>query len=203
MVISIRSSKKEIRINELDERGFNRQYFAHCLDCSFCHDICCSYGCQLDLAERDRILVHSTKLEARLGIPSSRWFQDTMIKDEDYPSGAVLRTRVYQGKCVFYDHKNRGCSLHKFAQEEGMDWHEIKPMVCSLFPFTWEGGRLFISDFLDELPCRNQGISILDAQRSELRFYFGDDLVSELERIALSSKNSEVSPLKPLDTRPH
>jgi len=183
-VIGVKSATKSIKIDEVDESIFGRKYFAHCLNCLFCDDLCCSHSCQIDRAAKDRILIYATELEARLAIPASHWFEEEVINDADYPSGEAMKIKVNRGRCVFYDHQLRGCYLHRFASENCMDWHLLKPMVCSLFPATWEKGRLFINSLLDELPCRNQGVLVFEAQKEELKFYFGTEFVSELESIA-------------------
>ncbi len=37
---------------------------------------------------------------------------------------------------------------------------------------------------IDELPCRNQGMSVFQAQEGEMRAYFSDEFVSKLKEIA-------------------
>jgi len=171
-----------LNIKEIDENLFTKKYVANCLDCTFCNDLCCSYGCPMDWSEIKRVLYYANQLEAELEIPSSMWFEDSIEINEDYPSGRVMRTKVYDGKCVFYKKGTRGCSLHRFGLEKGIDVHMLKPMVCCLFPITWEKERIHASEFLDELPCRDKGISIFEAQKNEMRIYLGDELVTELER---------------------
>jgi len=130
----------------------------------------------------ERILSYSSQLEAEMEIPSSQWFKDEVETDINYPSGETIMTRIYNNKCVFYKHSHRGCSLQRFCIERGMDIHLLKPMVCCLFPVAWENKRLYVSGFLDELPCRDNGISVFEAQKNELRIYLGYDFVAELER---------------------
>jgi len=186
-MIAVKSITNNVPIAEVAEDIFEKRYFGRCLDCLFCDDMCCTYGCPVDKRERDRILGYASALEARLTIPASVWFEDEVIEDPDYPSGEAFRTRVYRNKCVFYNHDARGCGLHSFALEEGLDWRVLKPMVCVLFPLSWEEGQLLVSAFLDELPCRGQGPSVFEAQRDELRLYLGDSFVSELETRAVGS----------------
>jgi Fe-S-cluster containining protein len=200
LMITVKSISKSIKISEVDEEIFRKKYFAHCLSHPFCRDICCSYGCQIDMAEVNRILAYAGQLEAKFGIPASQWFEEEVIKDADYPSGEAVRTKIHRGKCAFHDHEVLGCGLHRFATQEGMDQHLIKPMICALFPVTWEKGHLFVSSFLDELPCRDQGVPIFEAQKDELRVYFGEDLVSELEQIAFQMNLAKID-LKPIDKR--
>lgn len=172
----------DLSIKDVDQNLFSQKYLGNCLGCSSCYDVCCSYGCQADLFEVDRIISYANQLEAELGIPASRWFEDEITVDIDYPSGKFRRTRVYNNKCVFYKDGYRGCTLHRFSIEKGMDIHQLKPMVCCLFPVTWEKERLLVSDFLNELPCHGRGISVFEAQEGELRTYLGDFFVNGLER---------------------
>jgi hypothetical protein len=41
------------------------------------------------VAERDRILAHADLLEPIVGVPRERWFQATVVPDEDFPGGAA------------------------------------------------------------------------------------------------------------------
>lgn len=182
-MITTGSITRSIKIDEVDPEVFTKKYFGYCLNYG-CADMCCWYGCQTDGAEKDRILTYATELESRLGITASQWFEDEIVKNPDYPSGETIRTRVHRNKCVFYNHRLRGCELQRFAVDKGMDWHLLKPMICSLFPLGWEQGYLFVSSFLDELPCRDRGASVFELQKEELRFYFGTELVSKLEKLA-------------------
>ena len=188
-MIEVTGSYLGLRIKEVAESLFSRKYYADCLDFDQCRDICCSYGCDVDTAERDRILAFTDQLEPRLGIPAACWFENDLIKDASYPSGLVARTRVYDERCVFHDRRARGCLLHHFANEKGMDWRQLKPMVCAIFPITWERGRLLTSPFLEELPCNDRGTSVFQAQKQELKNFFGDHFVNDIEHAALQMKS--------------
>ena len=170
-------------IHEIDEGIFRQRYCLHCLDFS-CADMCCTYGCRVDVTERDRLLSYARELEPKLGIPASGWFQDYIIEDADYPSSKAVRTQVKNDKCVFNDQKLRGCFLHRFAAGLGLDRHTLKPMICALFPLGWEEGRLLVDSLLEELPCNEHGVSVFEAQKEELGYYFGRAFVSQLQDIA-------------------
>jgi Fe-S-cluster containining protein len=148
-----------------------------------CKDICCSYGCSLDIAEIDRIMAYKDELQQRLGIDASKWFSTESVADVDYPSKYMRRANVYNGCCVFRNRSGRGCLLHSMALEKGIDPHLIKPMVCFLFPVTWDKGCLLAADFLDELPCCGQGEPLPDAVVNEIRYYLGDDVAAEIESL--------------------
>jgi hypothetical protein len=183
-------------VSEVDPAIFRRRYFGHCFGCSFCNDGCCDHGVDVSLAERDRILALAGELEPRIGVPRERWFSADVLADPDFPGGGATRTAVVGGSCVFRRAGARGCALHAFALERGEDYHAIKPMVSSLFPVTFGDGALLCSDELVDgtLVCTGDGPTAYEMARAELRHYFGDALVDELdvlaERDAASSRAS-------------
>ena len=75
--------------------------------------------------------------------------------------------------------------LHTFALGRGIDYHEIKPMVCSLFPVTFDGGLLHPSNEIEDrsLQCIDDGPTLYQGVRSEIEFYFGAGLVAELDAL--------------------
>jgi len=173
-------------VSEVDPAIFHRRYFGHCFGCSFCNDGCCDHGVDVSLDERERILARADELEGRLGVPRDRWFAATITDDGDFPGGASTRTAVVNGTCVFRVAGARGCALHAFALERGEDYHAIKPMVSSLFPVTFGGGALLCSDELADgsLICAGEGPTAFEMARVELRHYFGDEFVAELDALA-------------------
>lgn len=180
-MLAVKSLAGSVKINSVDEGIFKQRCFSDCLKFEACHDICCSHGCDVDRAEAQHILELRDELEPLIKIPAGRWFEKKWTPDADFPSGEFTRSRVYRGKCIFYAHELRGCTLHRFAVTKGMDPHRIKPMVCFLFPITWENGKLFAGDFLFELPCAAQGVTLFEAQKAEIGSYFGGEFTSELE----------------------
>lgn len=180
-MIPVNGGTAGIRVSNIDERIFNTRYFARCMECTSCRDDCCSYGCPVDIMEVERIYRHRVQLEDRLGIPASVWFHDEVVVRPEFPSGRVRNTRVVNGACAFHNNRGRGCHLHGYALEQGIDPHLIKPMVCFLFPLTWDGDYLYVSEFLDELPCRHGGLLICDSQLEELACYLGGEFVREME----------------------
>ncbi len=173
-------------MSEVDPAIFRRRYFGHCFGCSFCNDGCCDHGVDVSLAERDRILARADELAPRVGVPRELWFTPAVSADVDFPGGAATRTAVVNGSCVFRLAGARGCALHAFALERGEDYHAIKPMVSSLFPVTFGGGALLCSDELVDgtLVCAGEGPTAYEMARAELRHYFGDALVGELDALA-------------------
>lgn len=177
-------------IRRVDAAIFTARYFARCLACGFCRDACCDHGVDVDIATVGRILDQADAIEQRVGVPRARWFEGDVAEDPDAPGGAMLRTRVERGGCVFRSREGRGCLLHAHAMETGQDYHELKPMVSALFPLTFSEGLLCLSDELVDgsLVCASDGPTAYDGVREELAYYFGGELVAELD--ALAAKGS-------------
>ena len=95
------------------------------------------------------------------------------------------------GRCVFLNRQSRGCMIHRFCVEKGIDFHALKSMVCSLFPITFDQKLLRPSFeiFEESLICMNTGHSLYHSVRADLIYYFGNDFANELD--ALSSKNTK------------
>ena len=154
--------------------------------CDFCADACCQHGVDVSVVERDRILARSTEIASRVALPVAEWFEAGLTEDEDFPGGAATRTTVVNGRCVFLRAESRGCTLHALALDTNTDYHELKPMVSALFPVTFGGGSLLCSEELAEgsLVCAGEGPTAYEMAREELRYYFGDELVLELDAVA-------------------
>jgi hypothetical protein len=176
-------------IRRVDAAVFTARYFARCLACGFCRDACCDHGVDVDIATVGRILAQGDALARRVGLPSARWFDGEVVDDDDAPGGAMLRTRAEGGGCVFRSRTGRGCELHAYAVETGQDYHELKPMVSTLFPITFAGGLLCLSEELTDgsLVCAGDGPTAYEAVRGELEYYFGADFVVELDSLRAQS----------------
>jgi Fe-S-cluster containining protein len=184
MIVPLKSSPK---LHSVETDIFKLTYFGKCMQCTFCHDSCCQYGCDVNLAERDRILAHKTELQPYIDAPPEQWFKSEVKDDSEYETGKFVRSNVSKGACVFLSQKGRGCGIHRYALEKGLDYHTIKPAVCWLFPVTWDQGVLRPSyDLSDDLACRNMGQNIYDMSRDEISVHFGAALVIELDAIRKS-----------------
>jgi len=172
-------------LRQVDTAIFSRSYFTRCMECTFCGDWCCSHGVDVDEPNRARILARAADLEAFTGIDRAAWFDGEEETDPEFPGGAHVRTAVRDGACVFLGRERRGCMLHAFCLERGIDYHELKPMVSALFPLTFADGVLLASDEVDDgtLVCLDQGPTLYRGARAELGFYFGDGLLAELDAI--------------------
>jgi hypothetical protein len=170
-------------LHAVDPEIFRRRYFTHCLQCTFCHDWCCQFGVDVDRDTAERILSHAGALEAYTGIPRDRWFTAEREADPDSPGGETWRTSVLDGACVFLNRRGRGCLLHAFCLERGIDHHDLKSIVDSLFPLTFEDGVLCpaVEAHDGELVCLGTGPSLYRGIREEIRYYFGEEIVAVLD----------------------
>jgi hypothetical protein len=176
-------------LKTVDTQIFALRYFTHCMSCGFCGDQCCSYGVDIDAANADKLLAMGEGFEAFIGVPKSEWFTDEIVEDAEFPSGRNRRTRVRGSHCVFHKPDGRGCLIHAWCLQNGLDYHLYKPMVSILFPVTFEHGCLIASgEAVDRsLVCAGEGPTLYDGVRGELAYYFGDALVAELDALKLLS----------------
>jgi Fe-S-cluster containining protein len=188
-------------LDRVDPGIFQYRYYHHCMKCDFCHDSCCQYGADIETIRIRELEKYQSELETYLDLPREKWFRDDpedigILPEPEYPGGEYTRTAVgplpagrskhTEEACVFLDPVGRGCRIHRFALERNIDVHEIKPMVCLFFPLCHSGGELrpAIEFGLGDLVCMDQGLTIYESSRDEVRYYFGDEMVAELDRIA-------------------
>lgn len=173
------------RVEHVDTRIFLLTYYMNCMGCTFCGDICCQYGVDVDLENISRLQSRAEELEAFTGRPAAQWFEDQVIPDQEYPGGGYRRTQVIDGRCVFLNRQERGCLIHSWCLQQGLPYQELKPMVSSLFPVTFEQGVLLPSiETIDRsLACAGPGGTLYRGARSDLLWYFGEELVAELDRM--------------------
>jgi Fe-S-cluster containining protein len=172
-------------VDRVDARIFRERYFAACMDCTFCYDSCCWGGAEVEAPVVEQILAHADALEAVVGIPRGQWFETGFKECADHPGGRHTATRIVDGACVFLNRRGRGCLLHRYALENGIDVHEIKPLACSAFPLWSDDGLLLPQPMIDDrsLVCLSSGPTLYRSARSDLAYYFGADLAVELDAI--------------------
>lgn len=170
-------------VDRVDTAIFVRRYFMQCMQCSYCFDSCCQYGVDVDAPNVERLRARADDLERYTGVPRDRWFTEAWTDDAEFPGGRHTRTRVQDGACVFRSRTARGCMIHSYALEAGLDYHELKPMVSVLFPVTFDGGLLHPSNEIEDrsLQCIDDGPSLYRGVRDEIAWYFGAGLVAELD----------------------
>jgi Fe-S-cluster containining protein len=187
------------KVERVDQRIFSLTYFHHCMSCSFCQDSCCQYGCTVDAEQVQRWHAEAELIESELGLPASSWVTGEWGEDVDYPGGRWTRTQVRDTPkgplCVFADPVGRGCRLHSLALRLGRDVHELKPMICTMFPVLFAEGTLVVPEEIDDpsLICLGPGLTLYRSARNDLEYFFGSELVAELDRLEAQSL-AEASP---------
>lgn len=184
------------QVDRVDTRIFQLTYYMHCMGCSFCNDICCQYGVDVDLDNVARLQAAPEELEQFVGRPRSQWFQDQVVLDPEYPGGGYRRTQVIDGRCVFLNRNGRGCLVHSWCLQQGIPYQHLKPMISSLFPVTFDQGILLPSSETVEssLACLGPGSTLYRGARDDLRWYFGEQLVQELDAIELELQSMRPQP---------
>src|ERR1700682_5339383 len=99
-------------IGAIDTLIFRLRYFRRCLSCGFCEDQCCRHGVDIDLDNAERLLALGYEFQRYVGVPATEWFSTDALEDEEFPSGAHIRTRTREEYCVFHDNAGRGCKIH-------------------------------------------------------------------------------------------
>ena len=175
-------------VARVDTRIFVDRYFMQCLECSYCFDSCCQYGVDVDVQNVARLREQGAELERYTGVPQAQWFTGKWTEDPEFPGARYTRTRTHGrggagGACVFRSRSGRGCMIHSFALERGIDYHELKPMVSVLFPVTFDEGLLHSSNEIVDrsLQCVDDGPTVYRGVRAEIAWYFGEALVGELD----------------------
>jgi hypothetical protein len=163
-------------------------------------DACCQHGADVLIPEKAAILRRSAEISSVMkkswGDPA-RWFDERdPEEDPNAPGGILLRTGTTDPNddssgCVFLEHTGgRGCGLHRAALTHGFDPAEIKPLVCRLYPLSYDGRRLSLSpDFWRYSCASDSGPSVYRLLRGVVASIFGDALVSELDRLEADLAN--------------
>jgi Fe-S-cluster containining protein len=164
---------------------FLKTYFARCLECSFCHDWCCSFGADIDIQNLEKIQQQKEEILPFVRPPEGEWFEAEYTYYEEYVGSQYTRINTQGPRCVFISKDQRGCGLHRYAISKQMDYHEIKPLVCILFPLSFGEGILSLAPELEDssLICSGSGYSAYQSIRNELEYYFGREFVEELDGI--------------------
>jgi Fe-S-cluster containining protein len=181
------------RFRRVDRAIFTRHIVADCM-AHACRDrapdrahldACCQHGADVDLAERDAILARGDEIRALL-VPAARtapWFTQRSERDDDFPSGRIVRTRKLGGGCVFLAHDARGCAIHRASIENGWDFRGTKPHVCRLFPLSYTSDEIVMSDDYPAYSCAYEAGSptVYRQGRDTLADIFGAALVTALD----------------------
>ncbi|WP_394823866.1 DUF3109 family protein [Pendulispora albinea] len=182
-------------ITHVAPRIFTLTYFQTCMECTFCNDTCCQYGVGIDLDNRARILAHAEGLRPYVAAPASEWFLDEEYTDSDFPGARAVDSKVVGRGCVFLRPDARGCGIHAYCLDNGIDPYSVKPVYCSLFPLTVDGDWLVPSIEVDEksLICVDRGTTLYRGSRDELLRYFGEELIAELDELEAATLGGRVA----------
>lgn len=174
---------------KIDNLKIDPQIFTFKFSCR-CSGECCNYGVYTDSKEAENILSIKDKIIPLLDESQSKnvseWFE-APEKDEDFESGIAVGTQIINDKCTFLD-KSGLCTLQKLALLEGEHKWKYKPLYCYLFPLTIFEGALTIDDeHIDRLKTCNKNsephITIFEACKDELHFFFGDQNFTKLVQL--------------------
>lgn len=173
-------------LDRVDTAIFDHSYVADCMGCDHCMDSCCAYGIDLSAMEADRLYARADELERYTGIPRTQWITGEFKVDAEFPGGGFTRTRTTERGCIFLHPTSRGCQIHGFCLDKGLDYHDLKPMVSLLFPLTFDQGLLHPSAEIKDssLTCLGSGRTLYQGARDELLYYFGEELAVELDALA-------------------
>lgn len=169
-------------------------------------DACCQYGADVDLAEREAILAHADLIAPILDedARTAPWFTTEVQVDPDYPSGRHVRTATLRGGCVFLAHDGRGCAIHRASIERGFDFNGVKPNICRLFPLSYDGDEICISDDYVDYDCADAvgAPTLYRVGRDTLAAIFGPELVAALDAVESGVASTRVPDLVQLGGRP-
>lgn len=102
-----------------------------------CTSNCCKGGVWADVNEHELIMSKKELIKQQMDETQttdvSRWFDNKVVDDRDFPSGKAIGTEVVNDKCAFLDKYGR-CSIQLAAVAEGKHKWEWKPIYCVLFP---------------------------------------------------------------------
>jgi Fe-S-cluster containining protein len=149
-------------------------------------DACCQYGCDVDLFERDAILARAATIKPvlRAEVRELPWFDESEPEhDPDVPSGTVVRTAVFEDRCLFLAHDLRGCAIHRASLEQGWDFRGVKPSICRLFPLSYGEGMIVVSDDYHDYSCAydDTAPTLYRVARDALGDLFGAQLVVAMD----------------------
>jgi len=185
------------------EELFTTRFNSAC-SMSSCSAYCCRDGVIVDVEHRDRVLAEADLvrhfMEPTQEHDSSKWFDENVTDDIDFPSGRASNTKVVNGTCVFLDSQRR-CVLQR-AEEKSPG---LKPFYCRTYPIVIINGRVTIDDehCPDESACcgpdASGSLTVLDVCAYELEYMLGAPAkgMTELRRLARESAARNTPSLPP------
>jgi hypothetical protein len=197
------------------------------------HQSCCAeLSAEITPREVKRLAPHFEGVSAFLAKADPKWakkpraFDDCFGPDEDNRWQLNLQKR--DKRCVFSFIDDRGgilCGIHGYCLEKGLDVHEVKPHLCSVFPMVVvdlmddtmflsvldkENGPLIGFSSYKELAClhgektfgalHTNAPAFYESQRSTLTHLFGARFLDDLDDLA--TKRGRRAPTPPPPAAP-
>lgn len=161
-------------------------------------DICCQYGADVDGDEKAAIEARQLDIRAEMdpGAAAAAWFEGELAADADFPSGMRARTAVFAGACVFLDRARRGCTIHRASIAGGWDLNGVKPMICRLWPLTWDCDSIGLADDYTDYSCafEPEAPTVYQIARAALRQLFGSQLGDALDAVEVKANPTRARP---------
>ena len=180
-----------IPVLNVDLEIFTQRFSPNC-SMRNCNGKCCAEGVLLDIKEKELILEHADLiqkyLEPQQEKDTTKWFDNNIENDADFPSGKCDGTAVHGNSCVFLCSQGL-CALQKTAMAEGMDKFALKPFYCVAFPITIDEHVLttYESEFTNRRQCcsivSDGPLSVLDVCREEFEYILGTEGLKEIEEL--------------------
>jgi hypothetical protein len=176
---------------QIDPEILTQRFSPHSSMCN-CNGTCCAEGVLLDVKEKEMILAHADLikkyLEPQQEKDTTKWFDNNIENDADFPSGKCDGTAVHGNSCVFLCSKGL-CALQKTAMAEGMDKFALKPFYCVAFPITINEHVLttYEPEFTNRRQCcsivTDGPLTVLDVCREEFEYILGAEGLSEIKKM--------------------
>jgi hypothetical protein len=180
---------QHIKSLSIDYEVLQQRFSPGCAMCN-CNGTCCADGVLLDLKDKENILVHKDLVKQYMDPDQqhdeSKWFDNAIEHDIDFPSGQCDGTSVHGNGCVFLNSKGL-CVLQKTAMAEGMEKFALKPFYCVAFPLTIDEHVLttYEPEFTNRPQCCSIGsegsLSVLDVCKEEFEYMLGTQGLQEIE----------------------
>jgi hypothetical protein len=102
-------------------------------------------------------------------------------------------TPIVDGMCVFKNRNSRGCGIHSFCFEKGIDVRALKFFACCIFPVEVNkvqdetniltvGYELRHEGF--DIDCKFTGDStVYECAREDIDYYFGKGLIDVIDDV--------------------
>lgn len=107
----------------------------HDMPAMVCGGKCCFTSPMVRIDDQYRIMERLDEIAEHLP-PMNK-----MLIEETGPFNDEMATKTPEGACIFWRREDGKCAIHVYADENGMDWRNLKPLPCVLFPLSMVAGR--------------------------------------------------------------